>query len=42
MLYFTGDRAIVYAVDGRTGEIEWIFNPEIGKKLPRMIDLVGI
>ena len=39
MLYFTGDRAIVYAVDGRTGEIEWIYNPEIGKNSPRMIAL---
>ena len=39
MLYFTGDRAIVYAVNGRTGEIEWIFNPEIGKNSPRMIAL---
>lgn len=37
MLYFTGDRAIVYAVNGRTGELAWVYNPEIGKHSPRMI-----
>ena len=38
-IYFTGDRAIVYAVDGRTGQLIWVYNPKIGEKSPRKIAL---
>ena len=38
-IYFTGDRAIVYAVDGRTGQLIWVYDPKIGEKSPRKIAL---
>lgn len=39
ILYFTSDRAIVYAVNGRNGEILWSYNPEVYKHGPRQITL---
>ena len=36
-LYFSGDRAIVRAVDAASGELLWSFNPEIHKHAPRQI-----
>lgn len=35
ILYFSGDRAIVRAVDGRTGQLLWTYDPKIGKESPR-------
>lgn len=37
VLYFSGDRAIVRAVDADTGKLLWTFNPEIHKHAPRQI-----
>ena len=37
VLYFSGDRAIVRAVDAATGELLWTFDPEIHKHAPRQI-----
>ncbi len=39
VLYFTSDRSIVYAVDGRSGNILWRYNPEVYKHGPRQITL---
>ncbi len=39
VLYFSGDRSIVRAVDASTGELLWTFNPEIHKQSPRTIAL---
>lgn len=39
VLYFSGDRAIVRAVDARKGRLIWTFDPEIGKHAPRGIVL---
>jgi quinohemoprotein ethanol dehydrogenase len=35
VLYFSGDRAIVRAVDARTGRLLWRFDPESWKHAPR-------
>ena len=37
ILYFSGDRAIVRAVDAASGELLWTFDPEIHKHAPRQI-----
>jgi quinohemoprotein ethanol dehydrogenase len=37
VLYFSGDRAIVRAVDARSGKLLWRFDPQIGKHAPRAI-----
>jgi len=37
VLYFSGDRAIVRAVDAATGELLWTFDPEIHEHAPRQI-----
>jgi len=37
VLYFSGDRAIVRAVQARTGKLLWTFNPEVWKHAPRGI-----
>lgn len=34
-LYFSGDRAIVRAVDARTGRLLWTYDPEVWKHAPR-------
>jgi quinohemoprotein ethanol dehydrogenase len=39
VLYFSGDRAIVRAVDARTGRLLWTYDPEVGKHAPRSIAL---
>ena len=39
VLYFSGDRAIVRAVDARHGTLLWTYDPEIGKHSPRGIVL---
>lgn len=35
VLYFSGDRAIVRAVDARSGRLLWIYDPQIWKHAPR-------
>ena len=37
VLYFSGDRSIVRAVDARTGRRLWTYDPEAGKHSPRSI-----
>ena len=39
VLYFSGDRSIVRAVDGASGTLLWTFDPEIHKHSPRTIAL---
>ncbi|MGE3690807.1 MAG: PQQ-dependent dehydrogenase, methanol/ethanol family [Novosphingobium sp.] len=38
-LYFTGGRAVVYAVDGATGNLLWTFDPEVWKVHPEKMTL---
>ncbi len=39
VLYFSGDRSIVRAVDGASGELLWTFDPQIHLHSPRTIAL---
>src|SRR5262245_9411967 len=36
-LYFTGTHAEVYAVDGKTGQLNWKYDPETWKNNPYML-----
>ncbi len=39
VLYFSGDRAIVRAVDAREGKLLWTYDPEVWKHAPRAMAL---
>ena len=37
VVYLAGDRAIVYAIDARTGDVKWVYDPQSWKHAPRGI-----
>jgi len=40
VLYFTGTRAVVFAVDGRSGKLLWRYDPEVPRAAPQRMRLI--